>query len=47
MHNLDLHAVSVTLIDKTNCKNSIKRENFWRYTLKMLAPLGLNVENDF
>ena len=46
-HNLVLHDVSVTLIDKSNCKNPIKRENFWPYTLKTLAPLSLNVQNDF
>ena len=39
--------VSVTLIDKTNGENPIKREHYWRHTLKTLAPDGLNVEDDF
>ena len=46
-HNGFLHDVSVTLIDKTDAKNPIKREHYWRHTLKTLAPYGLNVEDDF
>ena len=46
-HNGFLHDVSVTLIDKTDAKNPIKREHYWRHTLKTLAPHGLNVEDDF
>ena len=46
-HNGFLHGVSVTLIDKTDGKNPIKREDYWRHTLKTLAPYGLNVEDDF
>ena len=47
MHNGFLHDVSVTLIDKINAKNPIKREDYGRHTLKTLAPHGLNVEDDF
>ena len=39
-----LHDVSVTLIDKTDAKNPIKREHCWRHTLKTLAPHGLHVD---
>ena len=46
-HNVFLHDVSVTLIDKTDGKNPIKREHYWRNTLKTLVPHGLNVEDDF
>ena len=46
-HNGFLHDVSVTIIDKTDGKNPIKRENYWWHTLKTLAPRGLNVEEDF
>ena len=42
-----LHEVWVTLIDKTDAKNPIKREHYWRHTHKTLAPHGLNVEDDF
>ena len=45
-HNGFLHDVSVTLIDKTDTKNPIKREHYWRHTLKTLAPHVLNVEDD-
>ena len=47
MHNGFLHDVSVTLIDKTNAKNPIRREDYWRHTLKTLAPHGLNIDDDF
>ena len=46
-HNGILHDASVTLINKTDGKNSIKREHFWPHTLKTLAPHGLKVEGDF
>ena len=44
---ITLHDVSVTLIGKTDSKNNIKREHYWRHTLKTLAPNGRNVEDDF
>ena len=46
-HNGFLNSVLVTLIDKTDAKNSIKREHYWQHTLKTLASHGLNVEDDF
>ena len=38
-----LDDVSITLIDKTDGFNPIKRENYWMQTLKTYAPYGLNV----
>ena len=38
--------VTMTLIDKTDPKNPNRREHCWRHTLKTMAPLGLNVEDD-
>ena len=46
-HNGFLPDVSVTLMDKTDVKDPIKPEHYWRHTLKYLAPHGLNVEYDF
>ena len=46
-HNGFLHEVSVTLIDKIDAKNPIKREHHWRHTLKTLSPHGLHAEDDF
>ena len=40
-----LNNVSITLIDKTDCKNPKKREDYWRRTLKTYLPCGLNVED--
>ena len=37
--------VSISLIDKTDGFQPKKRENYWMRTLKILAPLGLNVES--
>ena len=36
--------VCITLIDKTDPFIPTKREDYWRQTLKTLAPYGLNVE---
>ena len=38
--------VSISLIEKNDCSQPKKRENYWMRTLKTLAPLGLNVESD-
>ena len=46
-HNGSLHNVLVILIDKTDGKNPIKQEHYWRHTLETLVPHGLNVEDDF
>ena len=40
-----LDDVSITLIDKTDGSNPIKRENYWMQTLKTYAPYGLVVES--
>ena len=46
-HNGFLHDAPVTLINKTDAKNPIKRENRWRHTLKTLAHHSVNVEDHF
>ena len=42
-HNGFLGNVSISLIDKTDGFQPMKRENYWMKTLETLAPLGLNV----
>ena len=44
-HNSFLDDVSIILTDK-DTKDPNKREHYWRYTLKTMAPQGLNVEDD-
>ena len=44
-HSRFLNDVSVRLIDKTDPKDSTKREDFWIHTLKTKAPLELYVED--
>ena len=44
-HNGFLGNVSVSFIDKADCFQPKKRENYWMRTLKTLAPLGLNIES--
>ena len=39
-----LEDVSLTFIDKTDPSGPLKRENYWRGTLKTMAPYGLNIE---
>ena len=41
-----LEDVSITFIDKTDPKDPNQREHYWRHTLKTMAPLGLNIEDD-
>ena len=43
--HLFLNEASLTLTDKTDTKNSTKRDNYWIHTFKTKAPLGLNVED--
>ena len=43
-HNCFISDVSVTFIDKSDPSNPIKREDYWRSTLRTVALLGLNVE---
>ena len=40
-----LNDVSVTFIDITDPSDPLKRENFWRETLRTMAPYGLNIED--
>ena len=40
-----LEYVSITLIDKTDPSESLKRENYWKNVLKTVASLGLNNED--
>ena len=39
-----LEDVSLTFTDKTDPSDPLKRENYWRSTLKTMAPFGLNIE---
>ena len=43
-HNCLISHVSATFIDKTDPSDPLKREDYWRSTLKTTAPFGLNVE---
>ena len=46
-HNGFSNDVSITLIDKTDPSDPLKREGYWRKTLKTMAPFGLNIEDRF
>ena len=39
-----LKDVSLTFIDKTDPSDPLKREDYWRSTLKTMASFGLNIE---
>ena len=41
-----LNDVSITFIDKTNPSDPLKREDYWRRTLKIMAPSRLNIEDN-
>ena len=41
-----LEEVNIIFIDKNCFKDPKRCENCWRYTLKTMSPLGLNVEDD-
>ena len=41
-----LNDVSITFIDKTDPSDPLKREDYWRRTLKTMAHFGLNVEDN-
>ena len=41
-----LNDVSITFIDKTDPSDPFKREEYWRSTLKTMAPFGLNIEDN-
>ena len=42
-----LNDVSITFIDKTDPSDPLKREDYWRRTLKTMAPFGLNNEDNY
>ena len=43
-HNGFLNDVSITFIDKTDPTDPLRREDYWRQTLKTMVPYGLNIE---
>ena len=43
-HNCFISDVSVTFIDKTDPSDPLKREDYWRSTLKTMAHFGLDIE---
>lgn len=45
-HKQFLQDVSITFIDKTDPRDPLKREKYWRDTLKTLAPNGLNISEN-
>ena len=46
-HNFFISDVSVTFIDKTDPSDPLEREDYWRSTLKTMAPFGLNIKESF
>ena len=38
--------ITIIFIDKTDPKDPNRREHYWRHTLKTMAHLSSNVEND-
>ena len=44
-HKGFLNVVSITIIDKTNPSDPLKREGYWRRTLKTMASFGLNIKD--
>ena len=43
IHDGFIGEVSIIFIDKTDPSNPLKREQYWRHTLKTLVPYGRNV----
>ena len=43
--NCFISDVSVTFIDKTDPSDPLKREDYWKSTLKTMASFGLNIED--
>ena len=41
-----LNDVSITFIDKTDLSDPLKREDYWRRTLKTMSPFRLNIEDN-
>ena len=46
VHSSFLEDVTIIFINKTDPKDPNWREHYWRHTLKTMAPLRLNVEDD-
>ena len=44
-HDEFLNDVSITFIDKTDPSDPLRREDYWRQTLKTMVPYGLNIED--
>ena len=44
-HHCFLDKISITFIDKTDSSEPLKRDNYWKSILKIMAPWGLNVED--
>ena len=40
-----LNDVSITFIDKADPSDPLRREDYWRQTLKTMVPYGLNIED--
>ena len=40
-----LNDVSITFIGKTDPSDTLRKEDYWRKTLKTMAPYGLNIED--
>ena len=43
-HNCFISYVLVTFIDRTDQSDLLKSEDYWRRTLKTMAPFGLDIE---
>ena len=44
-HGGFLNDFSVTFIDQTDPSDPLRRENYWRKTLKTMVPYELNTED--
>ena len=44
-HDRFLNDVSITLIDNIDPPDPLRREDYWRQTLKTMVPFGLNIED--
>ena len=44
-HGEFLNDVSVTFMGNTDRSDPLKREDYWRRTLKYMASFGLNIED--
>ena len=38
--------ISINFIDKTDPSDPLKREDYWKRTLRTMAPLELNIEDN-